>query len=231
MGVENQPAPGPSVLEELARLRDDTLGFIRYLKALGVRQAPVAAVPEMDNPFADSLERVQGELAGCARCPLSQDRTHLLPGSGAGGGLMVIGLAPTPEEDKSGKPFQGPAGGLLADVLEKGLRLDRGEVFYTHMVKCRPRAALPPRPEEAAVCRAFLDRQIATARPRMIMALGRHAAGLLTGLAPDAPGLLHRFHQLDGVVLMPTLDLEEILAQPSLKRPLWEDIKKMLARL
>jgi uracil-DNA glycosylase len=123
----------------------------------------------------DSLEIVAAEVRVCPKCPLSQSRTHAVPGEGpADARIMFIGEAPGYHEDIQGRPFVGASGRYLDSLIE-GIGLERSAVFITNVVKCRPPGNRDPQPNELAACREYLDRQIALIKPSVIVTLGRHS--------------------------------------------------------
>lgn len=122
-----------------------------------------------------TLERVHELIRVCPKCALSKSRTQAVPGEGAeDAGVMFIGEAPGWYEDQQGRPFVGPAGRLLDELLRL-IALPRPQVFITNMVKCRPPNNRDPRPEEMEACAPYLDRQIALITPLVIVTLGRHS--------------------------------------------------------
>ncbi len=125
--------------------------------------------------MADSLEAVAAEVRGCTKCPLSRSRTHAVPGEGpADARVMLIGEGPGFHEDRQGRPFVGPSGQYLEQLLAS-VGLDRKQVFITNVVKCRPPGNRDPLPDELAACRDYLDRQLALIRPAIVVTLGRYS--------------------------------------------------------
>jgi len=121
------------------------------------------------------LEAVADETRACERCRLYASASQAVPGDGPPGApLMFIGEAPGFHEDKQGRPFVGPAGRLLDELLA-GIGLRRADVFVTNMVKHRPPGNRDPQGDEIEACRAFLDRQIEAVDPRVVVTLGRFA--------------------------------------------------------
>ncbi|MBI4217034.1 MAG: uracil-DNA glycosylase [Chloroflexi bacterium] len=122
-----------------------------------------------------SLEQVHQAILTCPDCRLCRSRTRAVPGEGPAQAEMVfIGEGPGWHEDQQGRPFVGPAGHFLEELLASvGLR--REQVFITNLVKCRPPGNRDPLPDEAAACQKYLDRQLEVIRPRLVVALGRHA--------------------------------------------------------
>ena len=125
----------------------------------------------------DSLQEVAGLVEHCTDCPLSQDRTHAVPGEGpAGADLMFIGEGPGYHEDQQGRPFVGPAGQFL-DGLLASIGTNREQVFIANMIKCRPPQNRDPLPEEISACSKYLERQIELVNPKLIVTLGRFSLG------------------------------------------------------
>jgi uracil-DNA glycosylase family 4 len=128
-----------------------------------------SSAPSLDPAWVELYE----EIADCPRCPLARTRSRTVPGTGpAHADIMFIGEAPGAREDESGVPFVGPAGQFLDELLA-GIGLSREAVYIANVVKCRPPANRDPEPSEIEACAAFLDRQIATVDPRVVVTLGR----------------------------------------------------------
>lgn len=122
-----------------------------------------------------ALEAVAAEVRVCRRCRLHEQRTNAVPGEGhPSTEVLFVGEAPGLNEDRQGRPFVGPAGALLDDLLASiGWR--REEVFITNVVKCRPPGNRDPEPDEIAACAPFLRRQVEVLDPALIVTLGRHS--------------------------------------------------------
>lgn len=125
----------------------------------------------------NTLEEVAQLVRHCSDCPLHQGRTNAVPGEGAADAeIMIIGEGPGYQEDRQGRPFVGPAGQFLDELLASiGLR--REQVFIANMIKCRAQQNRDPQPAEMAACGKYLDRQIQLVNPRLIVTLGRFSLG------------------------------------------------------
>jgi DNA polymerase len=119
------------------------------------------------------LDALAARIRACTDCALSQTRTHAVPGEGAERPeIMFIGEGPGFHEDQQGRPFVGPAGHYLEQLLASiGMR--REQVYIANVVKCRPPNNREPLPGEIAACRKYLDRQIELLNPKLISTLGR----------------------------------------------------------
>jgi DNA polymerase len=121
------------------------------------------------------LDMIAVRIADCKRCPLHAARKNTVPGEGLHTAAVVfIGEGPGSAEDSTGRPFVGPAGKLLNDLLAQA-KIPREKLWLTNLVKCRPhteeRERAPTRAEIGA-CRMFLDNQLAALQPRIVVLLG-----------------------------------------------------------
>ncbi|HWP64100.1 MAG TPA: uracil-DNA glycosylase, partial [Candidatus Binatia bacterium] len=122
-----------------------------------------------------ALEQVAAEIRACRRCRLHEQRTQAVPGEGhPSTEVLFVGEGPGLNEDRQGRPFVGPAGALLDELLATiGWR--REEVYITNVVKCRPPGNRDPEPDEIAACAPFLRRQVEILDPALVVTLGRHS--------------------------------------------------------
>ena len=169
---------------------------------------------------------LEGRVSQCTGCALHADRTRTVFGVGHHkADWLIVGEAPGAEEDRRGEPFVGRAGKLL-DAMLAAIGNAREQVYITNVVKCRPPENRDPRPEEAASCAPYLDRQIALLEPRVILAVGRIAAQRL--LDTDAPagrlrGKVHRYGPR-GTPLVVTWHPAYLLRRPEAKAEAWRDL-------
>jgi len=127
----------------------------------------------------ESIVVIAEQICRCQRCALARSRTTPVPGEGdPHAEVMLVGEAPGMEEDLQGRPFVGKAGQLLDRILQ-ACGLARAGLFITNVLKCRPPNNRQPRPDEIVACLPYLHGQIRLIRPRLIIALGAHAARAL----------------------------------------------------
>ena len=182
---------------------------------------------------ADSLEAIQSELGpDCRRCKLcTMGRSQVVFGVGnAKARLMFVGEAPGEEEDKRGEPFVGRAGQLLTKIIE-AIGLTREQVYIANVIKCRPPSNRNPEGDEVAACEPYLFRQIDVIQPRVIVPLGKFAAQSLLKTMDPITRLRGRQFDYRGAALIPTFHPAYLLRNPSAKREVWEDMKKVRAIL
>ena len=132
---------------------------------------------------AERLEALATQIRSCVQCPLHATRTKAVPGEGTPSAhVMLIGEAPGRDEDQRGQPFVGAAGRFLDEMLA-GSGVDRGALFITNTVKCRPENNRPPRKREVDTCTSlYLFEQIELINPALIMLLGSVATKKLLGV-------------------------------------------------
>ena len=125
-----------------------------------------------------ALSELYEEIALCQQCEIAKYRTKIVPGEGAeDADIMFIGEAPGWHEDQQGRPFVGPAGQYL-DQLLASINLKREQVYIANVIKCRPQGNRDPLPTEIRNCRKWLERQIELIRPKMIVTLGRYSMAM-----------------------------------------------------
>jgi uracil-DNA glycosylase len=223
-GVKDAPAPAPPLaaidLEAESLLHDGPQA----------RPGPGDPLP------GDDLLKVATEVRACTKCGLSGCRTQAVPGVGAGvSGIVFVGEAPGAEEDRRGEPFVGRAGELLTKILAAmderklipGVQVSRNSVYICNVLKCRPPENRNPLPHEIEACSPYLLRQLAILRPKIICCLGKFAAELLVGAKGTVASMRGKVYRFGSAKLLVTYHPAACLRNPSLKRPVWEDMQRL----
>jgi DNA polymerase len=194
--------------------------------------APPPATPLTADQRRLALQVLNDEVRQCTRCPaLVANRTQTVFGIGPlDPELCFVGEAPGADEDRRGEPFVGAAGQLLNKIIA-ACKFRRDDVAIVNTLKCRPPANRQPQPDELAHCRPFLERQLELLRPRYLCALGLVAAQWLTGSTLGIGRLRGRFYDYRGIPLICTYHPAYLLRNEAAKRDVWEDLKKLLARM
>jgi len=171
-------------------------------------------------------------VSRCTRCSvLAAARTQTVFGVGAvDAELCFIGEAPGSEEDRKGEPFVGPAGQLL-DRIIAACGMKREQVYICNILRCRPPGNRLPLPDEAHNCREYLERTLELVRPKFICCLGACAAQNLLGSTLSIGRLRGRFHDYRGIPVLCTYHPAYLLRNPGAKKDVWDDMKKLLARM
>ncbi|GIW72622.1 MAG: hypothetical protein KatS3mg102_2164 [Planctomycetota bacterium] len=247
------PEPGAGERAELGRLVAAVRARLVRAGALGLRGLPAAAraraapapaggapaVPAGSSscaaarpaagaaprPAAAELAALAASIEGCTLCGLWRSRSRVVFGEGdPAARLMFVGEGPGAEEDRSGRPFVGPAGRLL-DRMIRAMGLAREQVYIANVVKCRPPGNRAPTPDEAGTCLRFLRRQIELVAPELIVALGASAARVLVGEGHAVGRLRGRVHRFGEVPVVVTYHPAYLLRTPADKRKAWEDLQ------
>lgn len=122
-----------------------------------------------------ALTHLYKEIERCEDCDLGKHRTRVVPGEGPeNANILFIGEAPGWHEDQQGRPFVGPAGKYLEELLAT-IRLKREQVYIANVIKCRPPGNRDPFPSEIQACSKWLNLQIELLQPKMIVTLGRYS--------------------------------------------------------
>jgi len=124
-----------------------------------------------------TLAQIAQEVSVCTNCALHNSRKKAVPGEGpAPAEIMFIGEGPGFHENEQGRPFVGAAGKFLDQLLEQA-GLTRADVWIGNVVKCRPPGNRDPQADELAACDLYIERQIETINPSIIVTLGRFSMG------------------------------------------------------
>ncbi len=174
----------------------------------------------------DDLKQIAAEIRACTLCPLHVGRKNAVPGEGpANAEIMLIGEGPGFHEDQQGRPFVGPSGQFLNELLAlAGYR--REEVFIANVVKCRPPGNRDPLPEEIEACSRYLDRQIAVINPKVIITLGRYS---MAKFFPNAKiSAIHgKARRVNGRIVIAMYHPAAALHQPALREAIEEDFRRL----
>ena len=171
-------------------------------------------------------------MADCQLCPLGKTRKNLVFGVwNPEARIVFVGEAPGADEDEQGLPFVGRAGQLLTDIIVKGMKIQRQDVYICNILKCRPPGNRNPQSDEIIQCEPFLKKQLHIISPEIICALGTFAAKTLLKSEMPISALRGRFHSYEGIKLMPTYHPAYLLRNPSAKKQVWEDIQMIMKEI
>lgn len=222
-----------SAIQRLESLRG---AGVTHLKKSKPRATPPASKSQ-EKPPSDSraaaLAAVAKRVARCTRCAeLARTRTQTVFGVGNPYARLVFcGEAPGADEDRLGEPFVGRAGQLLTDIIVKGMKMRREDVYILNILRCRPPGNRTPLPEEAANCREYLDAQLEIIQPKYICCLGAVAAQNLLDTEETIGRLRGRVHDFHGIKVVCTYHPAYLLRNPQAKRPVWDDIQMLMAEM
>ncbi len=192
---------GPSLFEEVAEVKDD------------------------------SLLKIREDIGDCTRCKLHKGRHKIVFGDGSStADLVFVGEGPGADEDAQGLPFVGRAGKLLTQMIE-AMGLQRKDVYICNVVKCRPPQNRAPEPDEVETCSPYLLRQIDVINPKAIVCLGAVAAKTLLQTTRGISQFRGEWQEWRGRRLMATYHPAYLLRNPAAKADVWKDLQKVMAEL
>jgi DNA polymerase len=187
-----------------------------------------------------TLEDVRQELGNCTRCKLHKSRSNIVFGQGSKQAkLLIIGPAPSAEDDHGSAPFQGAVGELLNKMLA-AIGLSRDDVYITSLVKCFPAGGQPPRKEEIKTCLPFLFRQIEIICPSVICPMGKQPAQTLLHSKKSLFQLRGRFYDFNSfcstelaeqMLIIPTLHPAFLLDNEEMKKASWQDLQMIQKKI
>jgi len=213
-------------LRELYRLK--SFGFSYYSKPKEPRLKS-----KFDLQLPSNLLKLKDIVLSCSLCSLSKSRKNVVFGEGdESATVMFVGEGPGAVEDETGRPFIGRSGELLTKIIETTLELKREEVYIANIVKCRPPLNRTPTKDEAQTCLPFLLKQIEIIKPKVIITLGATAYQYLSG-DYDSPisKIRGEIVEFKDALLLPTFHPSFLLRNPSAKRYVFNDMKKIKALL
>ncbi len=226
---------------ELSLLEDWSAGGIRVERQEPDFSGPMTLAPAATpgqpgrreagtarNACPEELAAICAEVTSCTKCRLGEGRIRAVCGMGTlTPDVLVVGEGPGAEEDAQGLPFVGPAGKLLDRMLGAVGLSRETNCYIANVVKCRPPMNRDPAPDEVEACILYLRRQIAVLQPRVILCVGRVATQALTGWKEGINRLRGRWLSFEGLPLIATFHPSALLRDDTLKRPAWEDLKKL----
>jgi len=183
--------------------------------------------------YTFTLESLEPRVKQCVRCPLSETRTNVVFGEGSRTTtVMVVGEGPGEVEDRTARPFVGPAGQKLDEVLAS-VDIAREALYITNVVKCRPPGNRAPSKVEMEACFPYLEAQIALINPGLIVTLGNTPT---QWFVPEADGITKSRGTFlawrGGITILPMFHPSYLLRNPSRakgspKYLTWLDIQKV----
>ncbi len=195
-------------------------------------QSPEPKAQSPEPGVIASLAALREDIGDCVRCKLcTLGRKQIVFGVGnPNADLMFVGEAPGRDEDIQGIPFVGRSGQKLTQIIE-AIGLTREDVYIANVIKCRPPENRNPEPDEVEQCEPFLFRQVDIIKPKVIVTLGTFAAKSLLRSTEPISRLRGRVYEYRGAKLVPTFHPAFLLRNPSCRREVWEDMKKVRALL
>ncbi|UCF13586.1 MAG: uracil-DNA glycosylase [Thermoplasmatales archaeon] len=182
------------------------------------------------------IKKIEQDVTNCKRCDLWKTRNNPVAGEGSvTTKVMFIGEAPGYNEDMQGRPFVGKAGKILDELLYS-VGFERKEIYIANILKCRPLKNRNPLRKEIKACTSYLDKQIMTMKPKVIVTLGNFASSYVLekfGFQAERIGKIHGkiFHiknLLFDTRIIPSYHPAAAVYNPNLKNALMKDFKSII---
>jgi DNA polymerase len=178
----------------------------------------------------ETLEAINAELLQRAQLhPQFKERIYIFGDGQAGARVAVVGESPGAPDIASGKPFMGPAGDMLGRILA-AIGLKRADCYLTNTVKMISQGD-ELTPDVLSFFTPYLHRELAVVRPEVVIAFGNTPTRALLRTKKPISQMRGEFHDYQGSQLMPTFNPAYLLRDPTKKREVWEDMKKVRAFL
>lgn len=217
-----------SVNKELHTIIKSVKAFVELEKSAGISDY---FKKEKKPSVKELLDTLEVSMQKCKKCELCKERNNVVFGSGNPcAKLVFVGEGPGYDEDMQGLPFVGRAGKLLTKIIE-AMGFKRSDVYIANIVKCRPPQNRNPLPTEMLACEEYLTRQLELIKPKVICALGKTAAQALLRTEEPISRMRGKFYNYRGITLMPTYHPAYLLRNPSDKKLVWHDVKKIILEL
>ena len=199
------------------------------LKELGIEYIdPIEEFKEPEIDLPNSLNDLKDLVKKCYLCQLSKSRKNVVFGEGnPNAKILFVGEAPGAIEDNTGKPFTGRSGELLTKMIESVLQIKRDKVYISNIVKCRPPNNRTPTAQEALSCKPYLQKEIDTIKPKLIVALGETAYSYLTNDTTPIGKVRGHIFNLGNYKIIPTYHPSYLLRNPSAKKEAYIDMLKI----
>jgi DNA polymerase len=205
---------------------------LHQLKQLGYKYTSSIAYQndEPDLTLPNTLNSLEKQARDCHLCELSKSRSKVVFGEGFNdASIMFVGDIPSASDDSTGKVFTGRSGELLTKMIENVLGTNRAQVYLSNILKCRALDSQTVSPTHAHTCYPYLLKEIALVKPKVIVALGELPYQYLTGDNSDFEEIRGIVFKKDDYVVIPTYHPSYLLKNPSFKKGVFEDLKKVKA--
>jgi len=176
----------------------------------------------------NSLQALKQQAQNCHLCSLSKGRNHVVFGEGnRQADIMFIGDVPLEIEDNAGTIFLGRGGEMLTAMIEKVLNLSREKVYITNLLKCHPLLSKEVHESEFHTCKAYLFKEIELIKPKVIVTLGEKAYHYLTNDFMVLKEVRGTVIQKESYSVIPTYHPNFLLKNPSFKKEVFLDLKRV----
>lgn len=210
------------------------LKHLYQLKNLGYKYTSIVPYQEKEPDFTlpNTYEALKKQAMECHLCTLSKSRQKVVFGEGnMSAELMIVGDAPSNSDDSAGKIFTGRTGDSLTKMIENVLELNRSDVYITNLLKCRALDSESPSSIDAHTCQPYLLKEIELIKPKLIVTFGEMAYRYITGDDRSLTDIRGTVQEKEYYKIIPTFHPSYLLRNPSAKKEVFEDLKKIKSLL
>jgi len=210
------------------------LKHLYQLKNLGYKYTSIVPYQEKEPDFTlpNTFEALKKQAMGCHLCTLSKSRQKVVFGEGnIDAEIMIVGDVPSNSDDSAGKIFTGRTGDTVSKMIENVLALKRSDVYITNLLKCHALDSESPSPMDAHTCQPYLLKEIELVKPKLIVTFGEMAYRYLTGDDSSLADIRGTVHEKEDYKVIPTFHPSYLLRNPSAKKEVFEDLKKVKSLL
>ena len=234
---ERYPAAPVNEIPDVPAKPEVTLNVVEEIRAENIANEiypsvdNTSPVNEVIKPSVNvntlNWQQLEAAASQCQLCDLATTRQRVIFAAGhQAAPLMILGDAPSREDEQHGQPFSGEAGNLLTAMI-KAMGYQRNQVYISNLVKCVLTENQDPSVEHVISCEPYLLRQIQLLQPKVILALGSVTAQRLLKTKSNMNRLRGQLHYIDGINVPVVVSYEPgyLLRSPNEKRKAWEDLQ------
>jgi DNA polymerase len=179
---------------------------------------------EQPQPSGETIRGIERDIRERI-APLFPNRVFIFGVGNQDADVVVVGESPGPPDIATGQAFTGPAGDLLKRILASiGLR--QSDCYLTNVVKFVSQGD-ELTPEIIEVFTPFLRREIAAITPEVVLLMGATPAKAILNTKQSISKIRGEMTILDGIAYMPTFNPAYLLRDPTKKKEVWDDMKKV----
>lgn len=210
------------LLQNLYRIK--ALGF-EYSNPFSINETNLSTIPK-------NLEDLTNQITTCHLCDLSKSRSQSMVGYGnKNTDLMIIDFSVSSNEDSQNSYYIGRSGEILTKMCQNILELDIKNIYFTHLVKCKPLSSNIPSLSECESCKPYLLSQIEFIKPKIIVTLGKDTYENFTGERDNFESVRGHVCDFNKYKLIPIYHPNYLLRNPELKKTTLNDLKTIKSYL
>jgi len=213
-----------------------TLKQLYQLKQIGYKYTNLCSIKvqksirpkRISTPITDinRVEYLIDDALNCSLCQLSKTRSRVVFGGGnTDADIMFISDAPTYLQENSNQLFIGRSSDMLINMIESVLFIPKSQIYFTHIIKCRPPDAQAITTIQAHSCLPYLHKEIELVKPKIIVTIGTEAYRYLTGDSAKIEDVRGTIIKKDGYIIIPIFHIKYLLRNPSAKKYTFKDMK------